>query len=130
MSGYEMAELFIAWVQFLESITERYVTLLFAFLVASYLVSAKLRRPMVVIVLVLYSYMMLRHATMYINLSGDIIALATSITEARMQGGAGLEWLVFGQTGFTANLYSQAVAMVLGFLASVVFFFYMRRHPR
>ena len=128
MTEYEMAELFIAWGNFLESTVERFVALLFAFLIAADLVSARLQRVIVGIVLALYSYMALRYAFFYLNVAGDQIALAHQIMEMRAQPDSGLAWLEISPT-ISTLLYSQAVAMFLSYLASIAFFFYTRHNP-
>ena len=128
MTEYELADLFISWGNFLESTVERFVALLFAFLIAAYLVSAKLQRVIVGIVLALYSYMALRYAFFHLNVAGDQIALARQIMEIRAQPDSSLGWLEISPI-ISILLYSQAVAMFLSYLASIAFFFYTRHNP-
>ena len=130
MSEYEMADLFLNYAELLQSIVERFIALLFAFLIAAYLVSAKLQKPIVLIVLVLYSYMALQYAFFYFNVALDQVALAHQLSEVRAQPDSNLGWLEVSGTALGRLYYSQTTAMVLGYLASVAFFFYTRRHPR
>ena len=128
MNEYEMADLFLTWGEFLEAILERYITVTFAFLVVAFLVSAKLQRPLVVIVLALYSYMALRYILYYINVASDSVALASQIRETRIQPDSSLAWLDISPV-MEPILYTQAVAMFVAYLAALVFFFYVRHHP-
>jgi hypothetical protein len=126
MTEYELADAFMTWNTMLESTTERYISLLFAFLVTAHLVSARLKPLIVAIVISLYSYMSLRYAFFYINVVDDQVALAAKITARRLTPGSDLDWLTISPT--IANVfYSQGVALFLSYLASLVFFFYTRR---
>ena len=125
MTEYELADNFMTWNNMLESTTERYVALLFAFLIAAHLVSAKLKPLIVVIVISLYSYMSLRYAFFYINVVDDQVALAAKITARRLMPNSDLDWLTISPH-IAKVFYSQGAAMFLSYIASLVFFFYTR----
>ena len=127
MTDYEMIDLFLTFGSNLESMVERFIALLFAFLIASYLVSAKLRPLMVTIVVALYSYMALRYVFFYFNIFADQITLARQIVASQDQPGSSLRWLDAPPSTMLAIYYSQTVAMLLSYIASLVFFFYTRR---
>ena len=125
MSDFELADTFYTIASLLDQIIGSFITLLFAFLVAAYLVSSKLDRPMVIIVIALYSCMAIRYTFLYLNISGDMVALADRISLVQQQEGSALDWLVIGQ-GLASMHYTQTATMFLCFLASLVFFFFMR----
>ncbi len=111
-----------------ETYNDRFQALLFAFLIASYLVAAKLDRMVASIVIALYSIMMLRYGLVYFNATGDMVAMAAVLREYASQSGSSLSWLEIGpiQVNYSAVLIMYA----LSYLASILFFFYMRhRRP-
>jgi len=128
MTEYQLADLFATWSIIQEETVQRFIGLLFAFLIAAYLVSAKLKPAMVGIVLLLYSYMAIRYVLFYLNIADDIIYLADEIMHLRDQPNSHLIWLSISPN-ISILLYSQAVAMFLSYIASIVFFFYNRRDP-
>ena len=125
MSEFELAETCYTIASLLNQIIGSFVTLLFAFLVASYLASSKLDRRMVIIIIALYSYMAIRYTFLYLNVSGDMVALADRIGVVQQSEGSALDWLVIGP-GSAAMHYTQTAAMFFCFLASLVFFFFTR----
>ena len=126
MTEYELVDTFYTLSGLLDQFVANFITLLFAFLVASYLVSAKLDRRMVIVVIALYSFMALRYVGLYLNVADDMIALADQITQLRHEKGSSLEWMVIGKELSTMH-YTQTAAMFLSYLASLVFFFHTRR---
>jgi hypothetical protein len=126
MTEYELVEAFYTIAGLSDQLVASFITLLFAFLVASYLVSSKLDRRMTAVVIALYSYMALRYVALFYNVTDDIVTLADTLTELRLRGGSSLEWMEIG-AGMSMMLITQTVAMILSFVASI-FFFYMRHH--
>ena len=57
MSEFEMANLFLDINMQLDGLTDSFTALVFAMLVASYFAAARLPRPMVVLVITLFSFM-------------------------------------------------------------------------
>ena len=127
MTEYELVDIFYTMASLSDQLIASFITLLFAFLVASYLVSSKLDRKMTAVVIVLYSYMALRYVALFYNVSDDIGTLADTLTEMRLRGSSSLEWLEIG-AGISVMIIAQTVAMILSFAASIFFFFYMRHH--
>ena len=126
MSEYELADLFVEWGKYQELLLERFIYLLFAFIVAGHLVAAKLKPGLLWIIVVLYSYMALRYILVYSNVIDDQIALADLIAQHREQPNSELQWLRI-DVSLSAILYSQAIAMFISYVASLVFFFYSRK---
>ena len=130
MTEYEMADLFLDWGTYVEDIVQNFISLLFAFLIASYLVSHRLTQAMATLVLALFSWMALRAVLQHYNLSTDVIALANSIGEVNQEPGSALDWLIVGESVASIAYRTQEAAMILSYLAALVFFFYTRHHPR
>ena len=127
MTEYEMADLFVSWGVYQELFLERFIYLLFAFLISSYLVGSKLKPALVTIILVLYSYMALRYVLVYANVIDDQIALAELIKIESELPNSNLTWLEI-KISLPLILYTQAAAMFISFLASLAFFYYCRKH--
>lgn len=127
MSEYELVDVFYTIAELSDQLIESFVTLLFAFLVASYLVSSRLDRRMVVVVVALYSFMAIRYVGLFYNVAGDMVTLADTINALRLEPDSSLGWLEIG-AGMSIVLNGTAVAMFLSFLASIYFFFYTRNH--
>ena len=126
MNEYELVDTFYTIASLSDQLITSFITLLFAFLIASYLVSSKLDRRMSVVVVALYSFMALRYIALYYNVTGDIIALADTLMELRLQEGSSLDWLEIGGGMWMMHAGTSA-AMFLCFLASIFFFFYARQ---
>ncbi len=126
MTEYELVDTFYTIAELSDQLIVSFISLLFAFLVASYLVSAKLDRQMAALVLVPYSFMALRYIAIYYNVSDDLMTLAVTINELRMQPTSSMGWLEIGG-GMSIMFFGTAAAMLLSFVASIVFFFYMRK---
>ena len=107
-----------------ELIIERYMTLLFGFLIASYLVSAKLDRVMVAIVLSLYSVMAVRYAFVFFNTTVDIVAMASELRQMASNSESSIAWLEIGPVHIF--YYTVFAVMILSYAASLVFFFRTR----
>ena len=126
MTEYEIADLFVSWGTYQELFLERFIYLLFAFIIAGHFVAAKLKPALLWIIVVLYSYMALRYILVYSNVIDDQIALADLIRQSQEQPNSGLNWLRI-DVSLSTILYSQAIAMFISYVASLVFFFYSRK---
>ena len=127
MTEYELVDTFYSIGAFSDQLMASFIALLFAFLVASYLVSAKLDRLMTVVVIALYSFMALRYTLLYYNVTGDLATLAETLMQFRSSGGSSLDWLDV-QGGIRWVNAGTTVAMLLSYAASIIFFFYTRHH--
>jgi cellobiose-specific phosphotransferase system component IIC len=125
MTDYELVDTFYTIASLADQLIASFVTLLFAFLVASYLASSKLDRRMVVIIISLYSFMALRYIALYYRVTDDIGALGRTLTEIRLEQGSSLDWLEISSGMWWATAGTSA-AMLLCYLASIFFFFYTR----
>ena len=127
MTEYEMVDTFYSIGAFSDQLMASFIALLFACLVASYLVSAKLDRRITVVVIALYSFMALRYVLIYHNASGDLATLAETLMQLRQRDNSSLDWLEV-QGGIRWVNAGTSVAMFLSYVASLFFFFYTRHH--
>lgn len=128
MTGLDLYSVFIEVISASELVVERYTTLLFGFLIASYLVSAKLDKVMVVIVLSLYSVMAIRYSFLFINTTDDVIAMAGELRQLAASPESVISWLEIGPVHIV--FYGVFVVMILSYVASLIFFFRTRKTPR
>ncbi|MCH7830993.1 MAG: hypothetical protein IIB75_10615 [Proteobacteria bacterium] len=126
MTEYELVDTFYTIATLSDQLVASFITLLFAFLVASYLVSSKLDRKMTAVVIALYSYMALRYIVIYHNVTGDIVTLADTLTKLGLREDSSLGWLEIG-AGISTMHIAQSVAMFLSFVASLIFFFHTKQ---
>ena len=126
MTEYELVDTFYTIAELSDQLIVSFVTLLFAFLVASYLVSSRLDNRMATVVIALYSFMALRYVLVYYNVSDDLVTLADTINHLRQCSGSNLGWFEIGG-GMSNMIVGTTLAMFLSFLASIYFFFYTRR---
>ena len=126
MTEYELVETFYTIAELSDQLILSFTTLLFAFLIASYLVSSRLDSRMVMVVIALYSFMALRYVLVYFNVSDDLVTLSMTINNLRLDPKSSLGWFEIGE-GMSYMIIGTTTAMFLSFLGSVYFFFYTRR---
>lgn len=127
MTEYELTDTFYTIAALCDQLIGSFVALLFAFLVAAYLASAKLDRRMAAVIIALYSSMAIRYVLLYYNVGGDLVSLADTLMQLRSREGSSLGWLEI-QAGIKWVNAGTAVAMFFSYVASIVFFFYTRHH--
>ena len=126
MSDFELWTVFVGAAQGAENHIQHFTTLLFGFLVASYLIGAQIDRIMTVIIVSLYSFMALRFAFLFFFSADDVVALADVLRVRAQDPESGLSWLEIGPVKIIFN--GVFVAMLLSFAASLVFLRHVRRN--
>ena len=109
-----------------------YVSIIFAFLVASYIASSKLRPAIVSIVITLFTLVAL-WATWALN-RGSVSAMAVvkEVKRGVQDGTSSLGWHpITGMPDSLLDIIPVIVTSValLAYFGSLVFFFYQRKHP-
>ena len=132
MTEYEMVYLLNEFLNFLETIIETFITLLFAFVIVGYMASAKLTRPMVWFIVFVFSLLALRYISGWYTYSADVTALSEQAFQAKLQPGTALGFLFtkISPTSLSLSFNVTLVGMILSYIGSIVFFFYARQHPR
>jgi len=127
MTEYEAVYLFRELIADLHQSMFDYVSLLSAFLVASYLIADKISSVLTVVLITLYSLVALNFAFQFFLMSTDAVSLYDFILEQKEVGEFDLEW--FGKNpawaGYMASTTRISTA-VGGYVGSLVFFFYQR----
>ena len=107
-----------------------YVSVVFAFLIASYLVSDKLAPKMVSVVISLYSLVAVWSLFGISRTSATVISLAGEIKQLVSAGGSSLGWHPAVATPDLAFALIQVLIVaiaVFAYIASMVFFFHQRK---
>jgi cellobiose-specific phosphotransferase system component IIC len=127
MSEYEAVDLFRSMIADLHQSMFGYISLLSAFMVASYLTADKLRTGLMVVFLSLYSLFALNFVIQFVMMSTDAVSLYDHILLEKNAGTYDLEW--FGKNpawaGYSATATRISVA-IGGYIGTLVFFFYQR----
>ena len=133
MTDYEMLMVFTESVNTLWFIFTAYVSVVFAFLVVAYLVSGKLDRPIVAIVITLYSLVALWAGWAINRASTSLVAAVSQMKQAIRNGESTLAWHPSTETPdlVIAIMPTIITSMtLLAFVGSLAFFFYHRRATR
>ena len=128
MTEYEMADLYMqfknsAAVSFMD-----FVSVLFAVLVTGYLVGSKLTRPMVAIVVVLFTLFTLIILLVNFDALMNMVNIASKIQLASEQTSSDLTWMFKGTPAFLLNFTPILTGSVItiAYTAALVFFFHAR----
>jgi hypothetical protein len=128
MSNYELAALFQETVGNLHAVFGNFLTLLFAFLVTSYLVAARLSRVLSAIVLALFLLLASSQIMEIWLLNGDISGIARVINERVANGDNALAW--HGTVVMASSerwITGLQVGSALGASVAAILFFFVRR---
>ena len=131
MTDYELAMLFLEYYNTFQSQFINLVSVLFAFLVASYLVASKLKTIMVVVVIALYTSFFVDSVLVLYALHLDMLELqnvmkvriAAGSTDLLFHTGANSDVPLL-ETGF---VISRIIAIGGGYIGAILFFFHQRR---
>ncbi len=134
MSDYELVDLFTEQLNTLQSSFMDYVAVLFAFLIAAYLVAAKLESRMVTVIVVLFTVVALQHVlpilasgSDFAGVAGQIALRATNDSSSVNWHGAAMPW---GPVAISITRYSAVVALIVSYIGGLIFFFHQRRVGR
>ena len=134
MTDYELINMFVEHMTLLQTILMNYVAVLFAFLIAAYLIAAKLESGMVFIIVGLFTLVALPQAINVIGIGYDTAAIAGQIASRAMQDSSGVGWhgttTWLGTIGITILRASVLLVLVLSYLGGLIFFFHQRHVGR
>jgi hypothetical protein len=137
MSDYELVSFFVANVEGLQTSMMNYVAVLFAFLIAAYLIADKLESSMVAVAIGLFTLVTLQQASPIIGFGHDAAALAVQIATRAAEDPSSVGWhgaaTPLGSTGTPILRFSTIVVLVLSYIGALIFFFHQRhlgsKHP-
>ena len=129
MTEYEVVSALTATLDLLWTIFATYVSIVFAFLVASYLVAHKLVSGIVWLVLTLYTVVSAWAIFGLSRTSATVVGLVFEIKRMALEPGSTLGWHTVVSTPDIAFPFISFVTTSVGVIAyvgSIVFFFYQR----
>lgn len=133
MTDYEIVSVLNEFVSATWSIFATYVSIVFAFLVAGYLVSDRLVPRIVSIVIALYTLVAFWAVWGLNRTAANLVASITEIKRRILEDGSSLGWL---PAASIPDLMLDAIPLlitilaVVAFAGSVVFFFHQRKSGR
>ena len=134
MTDYELVNLFQLHLTNVQTAVMNYVALLFAFLIAAYLIADKLESSMVFIVVGLFTLVVLQQTGPIIGTGYDFAAIAGQIATRAADDPTGLGWhgtaTPFGATAVAVTRFTAGAVMFVSYIGGVFFFFHQRRVGR
>ena len=133
MSDYEMADMFNDYMTLIFTVFMGHTSMVFAFLVASYLAAQKLKPSMVWIVVFLFTIGSLVTTVAQNRFGGAFIAMGGEMRKAVVEGQSTLGWhsityepeiLIHGL------MFALSVLMIVSYIAGLIFFFHQRHVGR
>ena len=130
MTDYELLSIFIEFINTTWTIFATYVSVVFAFLVAGYLVSKKLSSSIVSTVVTLYTLVAFWSI---FALNRNVVAIGAAVAEinrAILEDGSSLGWLpAIASADFLTPVIPFLVTSlaIVAYLGSIFFFFYQRK---
>ena len=132
MSDFELISTFMAAVETLWLIFSTFVSVVFAFLVVSYLVAGKLQKSLAATIIGLYSLVAL-WSVWALNRGSASVSAVGGQMKARVQDGTStLGWHPAASTPdlvITAIPILITVIALLSYVGSIYFFYAQRKHP-
>ncbi len=129
MSDFEMAYMFNDYLNLLFTVFMGHVSIVFAFLVAAFLVADRMSKSMVTVVIILFTIGVGVTTTIQNRFGGAMIAMGQEMRQAVADGRSNLGWhsITYEPTiiieGFMISL---TVLMILSYAGALVFFFLQR----
>ena len=132
MTNYELLALAVDTLANLQALFANYMTLLFAFLVTTYLVAARLTRGMSAIALVLFTALAISQIVEMWLVNGDVEGISAQLRARVAAGDDAVAWhgLVVNHWEGDVITASQLISAIGGYFAAIAFFVHERRHPR
>ena len=130
MSDYESLALVYSQVTLILTELTIFISIVFSFLVVSYLVAQKLTRSMAAVLVTLFTIVVLISTAIFLRTSTGLVAFVAHLREAVAAGTSGLDWhpLMTSSGGSLTTLnYLTPSLFVLTYIVALVFFFQQRR---
>ncbi len=133
MTDYELIALFTQVATTLQTTVMNFVAVLFAFLIAAYLIAGKLETKIVFIVVVLFTLITVNLTINAFGFGTDFVGLARQVAERAAQDPSGLGWHGTATTSHAVLpflQFSPAAVVILSYLGGLAFFFHQRHIGR
>ena len=134
MTDYELVYFFYDVTDGLQTTFMNFVAVLFAFLIAAYLIADKLDAKIVFVVITLFTLVTMQQVFYAVGFGHDVSALAGQIAARAAEDSSNLGWHG-AATHFVGGLIpifraSVAVVLILSYIGALVFFFHQRHLGR
>jgi hypothetical protein len=128
MSDYEIAALFAQYASVLEDTFINFISVLFGFLIAGYLVASKLTTRMILLLMMIYTAFALNQIFTMMSIADDLRNLEGLIRERVANGAIELHFHSGGKNPLRGALLdvSAFISLIGGYLGSIWFFLNMR----
>ena len=134
MTDYELVTLFAEYNGSLQTSLMNYVAVLFAFLIAAYLIAGKLESRMAFIIVTLFTLVALPQLSNVFGYGHDVAAIAGQISARAAENTSSLGWHAtskpWGPFAVSVARYSTAVVLFVSYIGGLVFFFHQRHAGR
>ena len=134
MSDYELVDIFIQYSNNLQAHFMNYVAVLFAFLIAAYLIADKLESSMAFIIVGLFTLVTMIQG---VNVSGagyDFVSVGMQVAARATQDSANLDWHAtktwLGNIGLPFVRFSTVAVVIISYIGGIFFFFHQRHVGR
>ena len=128
MSDYEYLDIFATTFNSVQQLFVNYVSILFAFLVASWLIAHKLSKVLVVLSIGLFTLVTLYYITMTYFVAQNLITMISLIRQQVESGQSTLGWVGFTQVSNVLPLLPVLIfTKLLAYIGTLLFFFYQRK---
>ena len=131
MTDFEMMSLVEAQVNTCLTLMTVHFSVVFAFIVASFMAAGKLSRALAIVAIALFTLVTGFFALLVYGVLADATMLMAVIREAVANGESSLGWVRFAQSGArTETMATIAVVIVwLSYAGAMYFFMHQRRKP-
>lgn len=131
MTDFELVYLLNEYSNAIQTALMNYVAVLSAFLIAGYLVSARLTANMVFIVVALFTLAVTQQLWFVFIVSNNLLGVGGQIVERVAIDPSGLDWhgavMVFkSSSAGPYAIYNTLALEIIGYLGALIFFFHQR----
>ncbi len=134
MTDYELVYFFIEYLNALQTAVMNYVAVLFAFLIAAYLIAGKVQSSMVPIIVGLFTLVALNQLSLVIGNGYDWAAVGFQITARAAEGTSNVGWhgvaTPWGPHAVSITRFGAAAVLILSYIGALTFFFHQRKVGR
>ncbi len=130
MSDYELVSLFNEYITIVFTVFMGHCSLIFAFLIASFLVAHRLRTSMATVVILLFTFAIFATTFVQNRFGGAMAGLAKEMRRAVNEGESSIGWhsITYEPEIYMAIfMHTLTTLMVLSYIGSVAFFFIQRK---
>jgi len=136
MNDYDLSMLFTEYYGLMESHYINYISVLFAFLAASFFAASKLHTVLVIIVISLFSIFSFDSILVLYYLNLDIVEIQSMMHERVLSGSVDLMWHGGARADFDPEydtslfVYSRIIVSIVGYFSGLIFFFFCRKKTK